>query len=266
LLSLSLTLPLILPQNLPLFLSLILQLSSPFRPTPLDTATPTAYLLPPGLTDRSVGRRRAPMTPVNPNASPKRTAIVEAAGRVFAEHGLARARMADIAAAADVGKGTVYEYFKSKEDLVYAVLELHDQQVRSTVLEGLHSDAGARETLQAMFTAGARAIREHVTSQPMYMDFWAASRGGPREQEFAEFCDRNYRSWREIVAGIIRRGQADGDFRSEVDPNATATSVVAAFDGLGLSFYFDRTIDLERVTASLLDVLCDGLTDHTPRD
>ena len=227
---------------------------------------PTAYLLPARLTDRSVGIWKGPMTPVNPKASPKRTAIVEAAAQVFAEHGLARARMADIAEAADVGKGTVYEYFKSKEDLVHAVLELHDQKVRSTVLEGIGANADARGTLHAMFTAGATVIRDHVASQPMYMDFWAASRGGPREQEFADFCDRNYREWRGIVADIIRGGQADGDFRRDVDSEATAACIVAAFDGLGMSYYFDRTIDLERVTASLLDVLCDGLCHRTPRD
>ena len=206
------------------------------------------------------------MTPVNPQANPKRTAIVEAAGRVFAEHGLARARMADIAEAADVGKGTVYEYFKSKEDLVYAVLELHDEHIRSTVLDGLDATASARDTLHSMFSAGASVIRDHVTSQPMYMDFWAASRGGPKEREFADLCARNYGNWQEIVAGIIRRGQADGEFRTDADPESTATFIVAAFDGLGMSYYFDRTIDLERVTASLLGVLCDGLCDRAPRN
>ena len=51
----------------------------------------------------------------------KRDSLVKAAASVFASQGFSRARIADIAEAADVGKGTIYEYFDSKEELFLAV-------------------------------------------------------------------------------------------------------------------------------------------------
>jgi len=53
----------------------------------------------------------------------KRRAILDAALHVFAERGFSEARISDIAIAAGVGKGTVYLYFASKEDLLVGVLE-----------------------------------------------------------------------------------------------------------------------------------------------
>ncbi|MEJ2190411.1 MAG: helix-turn-helix domain containing protein [Acidobacteriota bacterium] len=65
---------------------------------------------------------------------PKRQCIVEAAAVVFAEGGFTNTRVADIADRAGIGKGTVYEYFASKEELLFAVFEWID----STVSKRLH--------------------------------------------------------------------------------------------------------------------------------
>lgn len=199
------------------------------------------------------------MSPVNPVQSPKRLAIVEAAARVFSEQGLARTRMADVAEAADVGKGTVYEYFKSKDDLVFAVLELHDQQIKSSVLAELESASGARERLEAMFRQAAEVIRQHVHSQPMYMEFWAGSRSGPREDEFTRFCADNYQAWRDLVEGVLRAGQAEGAIRADIDLQSVTTMLVAAFDGLGFSYYFDRSLPIDTIASGFLDALCTGI-------
>ena len=53
----------------------------------------------------------------------KQKQIIRAAAEVFAKKGFARTVMADIALQAGIGKGTTYEYFKSKEDLFFAVFQ-----------------------------------------------------------------------------------------------------------------------------------------------
>src|SRR5580704_102518 len=57
--------------------------------------------------------------------SDKRSLILEAAVRVFAERGFYNARVSDIADAAGVADGTIYLYFKSKDDLLISLFELH---------------------------------------------------------------------------------------------------------------------------------------------
>ena len=63
----------------------------------------------------------------------KRPLLVEAATRVFAEKGYASTRVADIAVRAGVGKGTVYEYFASKEELLFAVFESINENIAERI-------------------------------------------------------------------------------------------------------------------------------------
>ena len=61
-----------------------------------------------------------------------RTALIEAAREIMSEKGVDSATMLEIAERADVGAGTVYNYFKSKDELAIAVLEdlMHDLALR----------------------------------------------------------------------------------------------------------------------------------------
>mgnify|MGYP000113780704 CR=1 FL=1 len=58
-------------------------------------------------------------------------------------------------------------------------------------------------------------------------DFWAASRGKDFEEQYREAVVSNYELFRKLVADFIRRGQDSGEFRSEVDAEALAATVVA---------------------------------------
>ena len=58
----------------------------------------------------------------------KKDRIIKAAARVFAQKGYAGAAVADIAVQAEIGKGTIYAYFDSKEDLFFAVFEWFKMQ------------------------------------------------------------------------------------------------------------------------------------------
>jgi len=62
------------------------------------------------------------------NKEKKQTAILTAALSVFGEKGYAAAKIIDIARAAGVGKGTIYEYYRSKYDLFFAVFEWYVEQ------------------------------------------------------------------------------------------------------------------------------------------
>jgi AcrR family transcriptional regulator len=57
------------------------------------------------------------MAPIVVDKAKKKTDILNAAIEVFATKGVANAKMNDIAIAANIGKGTIYEYFSSKEDI-----------------------------------------------------------------------------------------------------------------------------------------------------
>jgi AcrR family transcriptional regulator len=209
-------------------------------------------------TDRSV-KSGEQMTQHPEAREAKRLVLIESAMAVFMRQGFARTRVADIATEADVGKGTVYEYFSSKEELFFAVFE----RIQETIAEQLRGEVvgagSAREKLERLFRKGAEITRNQVEKQAVVLDFWAASRGRMLEQEFCDFCVSSYAFYRSLIAQILKEGQETGELDPQHDPQALAVIIVAAFDGLGAQLFFDRTVDVERAVAAFSSSLCDAL-------
>jgi TetR/AcrR family transcriptional regulator, transcriptional repressor for nem operon len=76
----------------------------------------------------------------------KRERLVAAAGRLLHEQGIERTTLADIAQAADVPAGNVYYYFKTKDEIIAAVIDAHAQNLLATTaaIAGRHSTPKAR--------------------------------------------------------------------------------------------------------------------------
>jgi AcrR family transcriptional regulator len=183
---------------------------------------------------------------------------------VFAEKGYASTRVADIAERAGVGKGTVYEYFASKEELLFAVFESINQSVVVRMNAVLDEDEPTQEQLFNLLRLGAEVITEQLELQPVVLDFWAASRGSDFEQQYQEAVVASYSFYRNIVAEFIRSGQKRGEFRPELDANSLAALVVATVDGLGIQLSFDRSLDPRRITEELGHLLYEHLTMEAP--
>lgn len=195
---------------------------------------------------------------------PKHQRIVEAAAAVFAEGGFTNTRVADIADRAGIGKGTVYEYFSSKEELLFAVFEWIDSTVSGRLQAVLAEDLPTRDKLLRLLQVGADVVTEQVELQPVLLDFWAASRGHLFKERHREMCTASYCSYRSLITAFIRRGQQSGDFRSEVDAEAVASIVVSTFDGLGVQLFFDRSLDPHRITEAFGRMLIEALTGKAP--
>ncbi len=189
----------------------------------------------------------------------KRRSLVEAARKVFARQGFLPTRVADVAIEAGVGKGTVYEYFSSKEELMFAVFDSIQTDIAGRV-EAIVAEGGdAVETFRRLMHFGAEITAEQVELQAVMLDFWAASRGGALEGRFAEHNVAMYRSYRSLVAEVVHRGQAAGVLDPAADPEAIAVLLVSAIDGLGIQLFFDRDLQPSEVVDRFTTTLLDGL-------
>ena len=176
--------------------------------------------------------------------SDKHQAILSAAAEIFREHGFAAARISDIAKAAGVGKGTVYEYYRSKEELLLEVC-LHicrKNELTMSAGEALNPSVG--------FGAppGANPVRIlHDTLAAVIETLLVSSRS-----EFRLFSDLQYVSsanpevmakahaeihakldqWRSYAQSQIEQGIAGGLLRELPDLAAVSRLVVASVDGL----------------------------------
>ena len=193
----------------------------------------------------------------------KRPRLVTAATVVFAEKGYASTRVADIAERAGVGKGTVYEYFSSKEELLFAVFESINADISSRMNDALAAGGSSEEKLHNLLRLGAEVISEQVDLQPVILDFWTASRGKDFEETYRCAVVASYTFFRNLVSDFIREEQNRGEFKASVDAEALAAVVVATVDGLGIQLSFDRSIDPHRITEAFGRLLYESLTTET---
>jgi TetR/AcrR family transcriptional regulator len=160
-----------------------------------------------------------------------RAAILQAAVREFADHGVAGARTDAIARAAKVNKALLYYYFKDKEALYGAVLDHVFGGLIAHVGEVLSRDLPPQEKILAY--AGAHF--DYVASHPLYPrivqgEMMGVGRG--RANHLERIVKQYFRPLFGRVSEVLKTGQATGKFRP-VDPLHFVPSMIAV-----IVFYF----------------------------
>jgi AcrR family transcriptional regulator len=165
----------------------------------------------------------------------KKQLIIEAAIKVFARDGLEKGKIADIAKEAGIGKGTVYEYFRSKND-IFKVIEESVFSDFSIVFEELNSSTlSPTKKLSNLLEQGIDMFMEMGDVLLIIMELWAqAGRGhvhGSDSSLFVEYYDY----FRKGVESILSDGILSGEFR-DMNKEGVATLLLAFMDGLSWQF------------------------------
>lgn len=194
----------------------------------------------------------------------KKNHIIEAAAHIFAQKGYAGAAVADIAIKAEIGKGTVYEYFDSKEDLFFAVYEWFMNKTGATAKVSISVLAGSpAERLEALSDSIMGMWDEIQEVFTLMMEFWAASSSSQMRQRFKDAFRQMYEEFRIIVASLIRDGIHRGEFRADINPESIAAALVGAWDALFLQAWFEKNFDPLNTAKDFLRVIIQGLSKET---
>lgn len=161
----------------------------------------------------------------------KREFILERALEVIGKRGLRHTKMEHIAQACGIGKGTLYEYFRSKDDLLEAVMNFFFMDyVRYTeqVLEGIEDpDRWIEKFVELNF----KFIWSSSPELKIVFDIWAEL---AREGRGIEWLKEFYSLWRERIKNTIDRGKEMGKFSPKISSFSFATFMVATLDCLFL--------------------------------
>jgi AcrR family transcriptional regulator len=191
----------------------------------------------------------------------KRSRIIRAAAGVFAQKGFSGTVMADIAVHAGIGKGTIYEYFESKEELFFAVFEWLTQETGVAAKVSISALGGsAPERLEALSESLISSWFKMKEMYTLVMEFWAASASSQMRERFKEAFRRAYENFRHIVSSLIREGMERGEFRRDVDPESVAAALVGTWDALLLQAWFEEAFDPVATGRKYMVVLIRGLT------
>jgi TetR/AcrR family transcriptional regulator len=162
--------------------------------------------------------------------------IVATAATMFAEQGLAGARMDEIARAAKVNKALLYYYFRSKEELHRFVLETLLSQLRARVWGESNASLPPGRRLAAVIDNFFEFIRRHP-NYPRLIQREMMSNGPNVEWIVSEY----YRPLHARLVALIEEGISSGEFR-RVDARNTALTVVSS-----MVFYFSAAPVLKRI-------------------
>lgn len=168
--------------------------------------------------------------------SDKKLIILSAAVKVFARHGFSRARTAQIAKEAHVAEGTIYNYFKSKDDLILTIFEETWRELigalrkafipgqnpiekLSTVLSTVLDLFKADPNLAEVFLVELRQSGKCFSSQPMSV--------------ILEFLD--------LIEGILKEGMDQGVIRNDINPKVARGLLFGAVENILLGWLLRHT-------------------------
>lgn len=188
----------------------------------------------------------------------KRAQIVSHAAEVFSQTGYHASKMADIASAAGIGKGTIYEYFTTKEELFLAVYDAWMGQYERLVRERVDQAQDALGRVDAVRDSAVEFYESRASQAPLLLEFWAHA----LRADNPAFLDR-INATREFLRAIGREITRDlvrsGWFR-EVDTNAFTELEAGISDGIFLAWVLDgRAFPLDKAFTFRQSVIGLGL-------
>jgi TetR/AcrR family fatty acid metabolism transcriptional regulator len=190
-----------------------------------------------------------------PNPNDKRRQILDGALKVFAAKGFYNTKVSEVARQARVADGTIYNYFKSKDDLLISLFE--DRM--DWILKRLREELDDAQDVGACFR---RYIELHVSLariEPELAEFITVELR--QSHKFLhEYKNPKFAEYLRVLAGLIERGQAEGRFRPEIDPRLASRAIFGALDEMLLWLTWARRESaVDEVVQQVADIFLAGL-------
>ena len=187
--------------------------------------------------------------------SDKREAILRAAITVFARCGYFNSKVADIAREAGVADGTVYLYFKSKEDILHSIFDRSVDEALGAAKERVEQLSDPREKLRQI----AHMHLERLgADRDLAVVFQVELRGSTKFME--EFSAAGFAEYLSLIRSTFEEGQRAGVFREDLKANVVAKILFGALDEMATNWILSkRRYKLAPMADEVLDIFLNGV-------
>ena len=190
----------------------------------------------------------------DPPPGPKRDAILRAATDVFAERGFFNAQVADVARAAGVAAGTVYLYFKSKDDLLISIFE---RSMREGLTMGRAAVADLDDPRQRLLRLARAHLARLGNDRNLAIVFQVELRQSTKFME--RLSATLLRDYLGLIREAIADGQREGLIRADVKATAMAKMLFGALDEMATNWILSRRrYSLEADADAVVDLFING--------
>lgn len=154
--------------------------------------------------------------------------IIRETVRLIADHGFHAVRVQDIAKACETSTAAIHYHFPGRDDLLEAAARWCMDEDTARRAARIAEAADAADELRQLIELQTPRTAQQRDQWSVWLDLWAEA---ARSTAVGRLHTEYYRQWRATVADVVRRGVAQGAFRT-VDPEAAALHLTALIDGL----------------------------------
>jgi TetR/AcrR family fatty acid metabolism transcriptional regulator len=185
----------------------------------------------------------------------KHEAILRAAIRVFARHGFFNAQVADVAREAGVAAGTVYLYFRGKDDLLVSIF---DRTMREAIAEGRAALASVADPIDRLRRIAELHLERLGRDRDLAVVFQVELRQSTRFME--QFSATRLREYLGIIRDVIAEAQASGLVRRDVSPTVATKVLFGALDEMATNWVLShRRRSLPAEAGVVVDLFLNGV-------
>lgn len=192
----------------------------------------------------------------SPKKLQRKTEIVEAAVKVFAEKGFFKAKVSDVAKEAGIADGTVYLYFKNKEDLLIYLFESKMGHILMRFNSQLAEIIDPIEKMKLFFQIYFKIIKEDKKLAEVFQVELRQSAKFLKDYHNQKFID-----FLNIIGDILIQGKQDGFFNPELNTNVTKILIFGALDETARQWILgaDSKYSLKEAVDHISSILITGL-------
>ena len=198
---------------------------------------------------------RGPVLADRPDKADKRDAILRAAIDTFAARGFFTAQVADVARAAGVAAGTVYLYFRGKDDLLISIFE---RTMKEAIAAGKRSLDEKTDAVERLREIARLHLGRMGHDRALAVVFQVELRQSTKFME--RFSATYLRQYLGIIRDIIAGGQAQGAFRPDVNATLAAKLFFGALDEMATNWILSqRRYSLAAEADAIVDLFVGGV-------
>ena len=165
----------------------------------------------------------------------KRERILRAAIKIFSQKGFFSSKVSEIARSAGVADGTIYLYFKNKDDLLISLFEEKMAEVVADVREQVAAGDGALPRLRIFIENHMNLlVREAGLIEVLQVELRQSNKF------MKEYVPVKFLEYLEVISEILELGKREGTFRQELNVTVARRAVFGALDEIALAYVLSR--------------------------
>lgn len=187
--------------------------------------------------------------------SDKREAILRAAIKVFARKGYFNSKVADVAGEAGIADGTVYLYFKSKDEILHSIF---DRAMAEFIEDGRRKLEGIEQPAERLRKIAGLHLEKLGADRDLAIVFQVELRGSTKFMQ--EFSAAGFAEYLDIIRQTIESGQNSGAFRNDLKPIVGAKILYGAIDEMVTNWILSKkSYALAPMADEVMKVFLEGL-------